>query len=66
MQRQKKKQCALCREESVMSADSGNLDSEMIKYLVTWFPKEVKEKQRDIDKQISIEQFGEQPECVIM
>lgn len=49
-----------------MTADSGNLDVEMINFLTKWFPKEVKEKQRDIDKQISVEQFGEQPECVVM
>jgi len=65
LQRQRRDQCALCRKAVVMEADSSNLDTSLINLLHRYFPDEVKAKQKEINKAITKEQFGEQSCCVM-
>lgn len=73
LQRQGKDDCPLCRAPGVVkSADKRNMDEESDKYLQTWFPREVKEKSKDNEKERRAEElealgFKERDEkCVVM
>ncbi|UTT91682.1 hypothetical protein NDA17_001505 [Ustilago hordei] len=73
LQRQGKDDCPLCRAPGVVkSADKRNMDEESDKYLQTWFPKEVKEKNKDNEKERRAEEleamgFKERDEkCLVM
>lgn len=47
-----KTSCPLCRlENAVLYADSSNLDLESMELMKKYFPREVKEKVRDRDKE---------------
>ncbi|TKY84847.1 hypothetical protein EX895_005927 [Sporisorium graminicola] len=70
LQRQGKDDCPLCRAPSVVkTADRRNMDEDADKYLQTWFPREVKEKSKDNEKdrrQEDLEALGLREEkCVI-
>jgi E3 ubiquitin-protein ligase BAH len=65
LQRDRKDLCALCREPSVLEADSENLDRKLMHYLEKYFPDDVKAKQKAIGKAMAMEQFGGH-KCVVM
>lgn len=70
LQRQGKDDCPLCRARGVVkTADRRNMDEEADKYLQTWFPREVKEKNKENEKdrrQEELEAMGlREKECVI-
>lgn len=71
LQRQGKDDCPLCRAPgAVKTADRRNMDEESEKYLQTWFPREVKEKSKDNEKERrkeDLEAMGlREKECVVM
>ncbi|KAL1916934.1 uncharacterized protein VTP21DRAFT_5131 [Calcarisporiella thermophila] len=48
--------CPLCRgREMVAKADSSNLDTSMLNLLELYFPKEIRKKQKDLEKEQAIE-----------
>ncbi|GMM35041.1 hypothetical protein DASC09_023660 [Saccharomycopsis crataegensis] len=57
LQRQKKDECPVCRSPAVMEATSDNLDIELQDYMKTYFPKQVKEKQKERMKTIEAETY---------
>lgn len=69
MQRDRKRQCPMCRQVNVMQADLRNLDHELARFLSLYFKKETKEKQAASDLERGIEMFGEDykpSNCVVM
>lgn len=71
LQKQGKDDCPLCRAPgAVKTADRRNMDEEADKYLQTWFPREVKEKTKENEKdrrQEDLEAMGLREEkCVVM
>lgn len=71
LQKQGKDDCPLCRAPgAVKTADRRNMDEEADKYLQTWFPREVKEKTKENEKdrrQEDLEALGLREEkCVVM
>ncbi|KAJ9479735.1 hypothetical protein PHBOTO_003225 [Pseudozyma hubeiensis] len=71
LQRQGKDDCPLCRAPGVVkTADRKNMDEEADKYLQIWFPQEVKEKNKENEKdrrQEDLEAMGlRERDCVIM
>ncbi|AOA63498.1 Hypothetical protein PP7435_CHR3-1163 [Komagataella phaffii CBS 7435] len=69
LQRSGEDRCPLCRGEVVLNADNSNLDVEHMEYLQKYFPKEVKIKQNETEREIAKERFeavyGEK-NCIIM
>ncbi|BFZ59145.1 hypothetical protein YB2330_000149 [Saitoella coloradoensis] len=73
LQREKKKQCPICRRDVVMLADSSNIDSSLLNFLKLYFPIEAKLKQIENEKEVAMEQMermgmapGQQGKCVVM
>lgn len=67
MQRAKEDHCPLCRGPVVMQADSTNLDPALTNFLRTFFPREVKLKQKENERDSGIDQYGEDyTKCTIM
>ncbi|SNX84966.1 uncharacterized protein MEPE_03675 [Melanopsichium pennsylvanicum] len=71
LQKQGKDDCPLCRAPgAVKTADRKNMDEEADKYLQTWFPKEVKEKTKENEKDRRQEEFEalglREEKCVVM
>lgn len=69
LQRKDEKNCPICRGDNVMLADETNLDSELEELMKKQFPKEVKEKKRQNDKELSEDMVKElygNGNCVIM
>lgn len=58
LQRERKKSCPLCRRDVVLKANASNLDTGLLNFLLLYFPKESKEKKRDNDREVTLEQFG--------
>ncbi|KAI3392241.1 hypothetical protein diail_5961 [Diaporthe ilicicola] len=58
MQREKKKQCPLCRDEVVMEADLSNIDKNLEKFMRLYFRRETDEKQRANEIERGREIFG--------
>ncbi|KAH8592229.1 SPX domain-containing protein [Bisporella sp. PMI_857] len=58
MQRQGKQFCPLCRENVILDADTDSIDEELSKYLKKYFPKEVRQKQIELETAAGREQFG--------
>ncbi|KAL8785937.1 MAG: hypothetical protein Q9213_003086 [Squamulea squamosa] len=55
------------RGDVVMQADSANLDLALMNFLKTYFPVEVKQKQKDNERNSGIDQYGSDYEkCTIM
>lgn len=57
LQRERKRFCPLCRGDHVLTADAGNLDTGLLNFLRTYFPKEAKEKQRENEEEVIREQW---------
>ncbi|QPG77144.1 hypothetical protein FOA43_004548 [Brettanomyces nanus] len=71
LQRKTEDRCPLCRQPVVMKADQRNLDLSQMAYLKMYFPKEVKKKQAENEKEIFKEQYGhvvdpDAKACIIM
>ena len=67
MQRAQENHCPLCRGDVVMSADSTNLDPALINFLKTYFPDEVKAKQRENERAMGIDTYGKDyARCSVM
>ncbi|KAL8735665.1 MAG: hypothetical protein Q9166_000834 [cf. Caloplaca sp. 2 TL-2023] len=58
MQRSRQTHCPLCRGDVVMQADSANLDLALMNFLKTFFPREVKQKQKDNERNSAIDRYG--------
>lgn len=59
MQRDRKKQCPLCRQEVVLQATSDNLDRKLLSFLSATFPKETRAKQKENERAASLDLYGE-------
>ncbi|CAA9962050.1 RING-14 protein [Pyrenophora teres f. maculata] len=59
MQNNKQYNCPFCREKTVFSANSDNLDTKQAAFLKKWFPDEVKSKQRYNELMAGVDQYGE-------
>lgn len=57
LQRSRENKCPMCRKLVVMKADEFSLDESHMKFLKLYFPKESKEKQLEMEKQIVDEQL---------
>jgi len=69
MQNNKQYNCPFCREKTVFSANSDNLDTKQAAFLKKWFPEEVKNKQRYNELMAGVDQYGEvyaTEKCVVM
>ncbi|KAF2793741.1 hypothetical protein K505DRAFT_305279 [Melanomma pulvis-pyrius CBS 109.77] len=68
MQTNKQHKCPLCRELTVVDANSANLDLELADFLKKWFPDEVKAKQKYNELMAGIDQYGEvyKEKCNVM
>ncbi|KAF2260002.1 RING-14 protein-like protein [Lojkania enalia] len=68
MQTNKQDNCPLCRERTVVDANSENLDLELADFLKKWFPDEVKAKQKYNELMAGVDQYGEvyQDRCAVM
>ncbi|KAF2177849.1 RING-14 protein-like protein [Zopfia rhizophila CBS 207.26] len=68
MQTKKQHRCPLCREKTVIDANSENLDLELADFLKKWFPDEVKAKQKYNEIMAGVDQYGEvyRDKCNVM
>lgn len=69
LQRSGEDRCPICRQNVVLSADETNLDSDLLEYLKTYFPKEIKKKQSETEKEIAkeqLDQLKQNGDCSIM
>ncbi|KAF2466546.1 RING-14 protein-like protein [Lindgomyces ingoldianus] len=68
MQTNHQHRCPLCREKTVIDANSDNLDLELADFLKKWFPDEVKAKQKYNELMAGVDQYGEvyKDKCAIM
>ncbi|KUI72176.1 Transcriptional regulator [Cytospora mali] len=69
MQRENKKQCAICRDDGVMEADLSNIDKDLEKFMRLYFRKETDEKQRTNEIERGRELFGNEyrhSSCTVM
>jgi len=58
LQRRSEDRCPLCRENVVLEADSFSIDRDTVKYLMSWFPAEVKERQRENERAVARDMYG--------
>ncbi|KAL8711119.1 MAG: hypothetical protein Q9220_004500 [cf. Caloplaca sp. 1 TL-2023] len=58
MQRSRQANCPLCRGNVIMQADSANLDLALMNFLKAFFPAEVKQKQKDNERNSGVDQYG--------
>ena len=57
LQREAKRFCPMCRRDVVLLADATNLDLGLHNFLKTYFPKEAREKQRENEQEVVLEQW---------
>lgn len=69
LQRRNEKKCPICRDPVVMDATEVNVDWDLLEYMKRNFPKEVKQKQNDNDKEVTDETlrsvYGDE-KCIIV
>lgn len=69
VQRQKQEACPMCRAPCVMEADASNMDLALMELMKTYFPKEVKAKQKETEEELAREQYvavyGEPKKCIM-
>jgi hypothetical protein len=59
----------MCNAEKVMKADGRNIDFATMEFLETYFPLEVKKRQKENEKEQLINDYGEEfvrKDCVVM
>ncbi|GMM27849.1 hypothetical protein DAMA08_005650 [Martiniozyma asiatica (nom. inval.)] len=69
LRRNQEDKCPLCREPCLLSLTANDLDISQMNYLRLYFPKEVKEKEKENDREIISEQYGRSAndkQCIIM
>ncbi|GAA5863069.1 hypothetical protein JCM3774_001411 [Rhodotorula dairenensis] len=70
MQKRGQDQCPQCRSAVVLRANAANLDTDMLKYLQEWFPREIKAKQKANQKEAAREELEEmglkEHKCTVM
>ncbi|EIW68379.1 hypothetical protein TREMEDRAFT_63547 [Tremella mesenterica DSM 1558] len=69
MQKAGKGECPLCRAHVVLLADKTSLDTTLMNFMKSWFPKEVRVKQKENEAEVAKEQAmeaGIDPKCIIM
>ncbi|GAA5917179.1 hypothetical protein JCM6882_000540, partial [Rhodosporidiobolus microsporus] len=74
MQKRGQDSCPQCRSQVVLRANATNLDSDLQDFLLRWFPKEVKLKEKSNQKEAAREELeemglvrpGEERKCVVM
>ncbi|TAQ84600.1 hypothetical protein B7494_g7081 [Chlorociboria aeruginascens] len=72
LQRDEMRLCPICRDGVIMEANTDNIDNKFSAYLKKYFPKEVREKQIQLEIQSGIEQFGpyykhpSEQKCLVM
>ncbi|WWC71252.1 uncharacterized protein I206_105205 [Kwoniella pini CBS 10737] len=69
MQRSGKEECPLCRGKVVLLADKNSLDLTVMNFMKSWFPKEVKLKQKENELEVAKEhakEAGIDTRCIIM
>lgn len=66
LRRKNEDKCPLCRENCLLSLTVDDLDVAQMNYLKLYFPKEVREKELENDKEILTETYGEQKGCIIV
>jgi len=59
LQRDGEERCPMCRQPTVMHADSSSLDTQTAAYLMRYFPKEVKERQKANERAAGVDKYGE-------
>lgn len=59
MQRARQDHCPLCRSKGVMGASSDNLDLDLMSFLKTNFPREVKAKQKENEYAAGVDMYGD-------
>lgn len=65
LRRKREDKCPLCRKECLLGLTVDDLDGAMVNYMKTYFPKEVREKTMENDKEIWVEQYGDSKACVL-
>lgn len=65
LRRSHEDKCPLCRKECLLSLTVDHLDTAQMNYMKMYFPKEVREKELENDKERVKEQYGE-AKCVVM
>ena len=69
LQRNEQDSCPMCRSPGVLEVTEENLDEKLAKFLKQNFPDEVKQKQKDNERAIAVERFGEanaDAKCCVM
>ncbi|KAH8926288.1 hypothetical protein BT69DRAFT_1348111 [Atractiella rhizophila] len=69
MQKRGQDACPACRAPVVMRATGANLDQELLKFLLEWFPNETKQKRKENNREIDQEQdqeLGIDGRCAVM
>jgi hypothetical protein len=69
LQKEKMKRCPMCNAEKVMKADGRNIDFATMEFLETFFPLEVKKRQKENEREQMASDYGEEfvrKDCVIM
>jgi len=69
LQRENNDRCPMCRQPTIMHADSSCLDTETAAYLMRYFPNEVKMRQKANERQAGIDKYGEsfyRKTCTVM
>jgi hypothetical protein len=69
LQKEKMKRCPMCNAEKVMKADGRNIDFATMEFLETFFPLEVKKRQKENEREQMASDYGEdfvRKDCVIM
>lgn len=57
LQREKKRLCPMCRSDVVLDADATNMDASLLNFLKAYFPKEAREKQKENEQEVVMEQW---------
>ncbi|KAK8201593.1 hypothetical protein M8818_005847 [Zalaria obscura] len=60
LQRDNEARCPMCRQPSVMAANQEHIDPKTAAYLLKYFPKEVKERQKANERAAGVDKYGEQ------
>lgn len=65
----------MCRNAVVLKADASNIDTSLLNFLKSYFPKESREKQKENEREVVREQWGQvqlarpregEPGCAMM
>lgn len=69
LQKETKDKCPMCRQPTIMLADASYIDDKTAAYLMRYFPKEVKQRQRENERAAGVDKYGEsfyKSRCTVM